>query len=112
MFDITFGENTNFGGGKVTFTVPYDKGDKDASLMYVAHIVDGKVNEEIECTYNDDGTVTFDTGHLSVYTMLYKEAKKSNFLENMSVDQFITFGVIFAIAMSAVLLAIFKKMKG
>ena len=112
LFDITFGENTNFGDGKVTFTVPFDKGDKDASLLYVAHILDGKVNEEIECTYNDDGTVSFSTGHLSVYTMLYKEAKKTHFLESMSVEQFIVFGVIFAIAMSAILLAVFKKMKG
>jgi len=112
LFDITFGDNTDFNGGKVTFTIPYDKGGKDESLMYVAHILNGKVNEEIECTYNDDGTVSFDTGHLSVYTILYKEAKKTNFLENLSIEHFITFGVIFAIALSGILFALFKKMKG
>ncbi len=69
VFEISFGNNTNFGEGKATFTVPYVLPEgKSASDLKVYCIKDGKVAETIDCTYAD-GKATFSTGHLSTYSV-------------------------------------------
>ena len=69
VFEISFGNNTNFGEGKATFTVPYVLPEgKSASDLKVYFIKDGKVAETIDCTYAD-GKATFSTGHLSTYSV-------------------------------------------
>ena len=111
VYEMTFGDNTDFKGGKVTFTIPYEITDgKSADDLYIAYISDGEVMEEIECDY-EGGSVSFSTGHLSVYTMLYREVKDTNFLQDLSLGGFLIFGLIFAIAASALILAILKKTK-
>ena len=69
VFEISFGENTNFGDGTATFTVPYALPDgKSASDLKVFCIKDGAVAETLSCTYAD-GKVTFGTNHLSMYSI-------------------------------------------
>ena len=110
-YEMKFGDNTDFKGGKVKFTVDYAIEDgKSADDLYVAYISDGKVQEEIECDYGD-GKLSFSTGHLSVYTFFYKEAKKTGFLADLDLGSFLTIGIIFAIALSGIILFVLKKIK-
>ena len=72
VFEITFGINTDFGDGKVTFTVPYTLPEgKDASYLKVYYIKDGAIAEKLDATYSN-GTVTFITDHLSMYSIGYE----------------------------------------
>ena len=111
VYEMKFGDNTDFNGGKVKFTVDYTIEDgKSADDLYVAYISDGKVQEEIECDY-EDGKLSFSTGHLSVYTFFYREAKKTGFLADLDLGSFLTIGIIFAIALSGIILFVLKKIK-
>ena len=110
-YEIGFGENRNFMGGKVTITIPYTLVEgKEADDLYVAYISDGSVEEEIGCSYADGG-LTFSTGHLSIYAMLYKEAKRTDFLADLDFASFLTIGIILAIALSGIILFVLKKLK-
>ena len=69
VYDISFGENTAFGGGKMTVVLPYALPDgKSAGDLKVHFIKDGKVSETYDCTYAD-GKVTFTTDHMSLYSI-------------------------------------------
>ena len=110
-YDMSFGDNTDFKGGKVSFSVQYyiEEG-KTVDDLYVGYVSDGKVTEEIECDY-EDGRLSFSTGHLSIYTFLYKEAKKTGFLSDLDFGSFLTIGIILAIALSGIILFVLKKLK-
>ncbi len=75
-FSLTVGDgdNVDFGGGKVTVTIPYvlQEGD-DPENIAIWYISNDEVNgeakvETIRATYKD-GYVTFETEHFSVYTV-------------------------------------------
>ena len=69
VYDLSFGDNTVFGGGKVTVVLPYILPDgKSAGDLKVHFIKDGKVSETYDCTYAD-GKVTFTTDHMSLYSI-------------------------------------------
>ena len=72
VYSITFGDNTNFGSGKVTVTVPYAlKNGESPNGIYVAYVAADGTLEKLPTTYNaDDGTVTFTTTHFSVFTIM------------------------------------------
>ena len=111
VYDMKFGDNTDFKGGKVSFTVSYSLEDgKSADDLYVAYVSDGGVVEEIECDY-EDGKLTFSSGHLSIYTFFYREAKKTGFLTDLDFGSFLTIGIILAIALSGIILFVLKKLK-
>ena len=77
VFEIGFGDNTNFGTGKVSFTVPYTLPEgKDASQMKVYYLKDGAIAEKIDCTY-ENGKLTFATNHLSMYTVGFETPAES-----------------------------------
>ena len=110
-YDMRFGDNTDFKGGKVSFSVQYSiEEGKNVDDLYVGYVSDGKVTEEIECDY-EDGRLSFSTGHLSIYTFLYKEAKKTGFLSDLDFGSFLTIGIILAIALSGIILFVLKKLK-
>ena len=74
VYEITFGPNTNFGEGKMTVTLPFTlPSDKTSDNLRVFCIKGGEVSETIDCTYAD-GKVTFSTGHLSTYSIGFKES--------------------------------------
>lgn len=79
VYSITFGDNTNFGSGKVTVTVPYTlkDGEKASGIQVACIAADGSV-EKLPTTYNSaDGTVTFTTTHFSVFSVLYSDSASS-----------------------------------
>ena len=79
VYSITFGDNTNFGSGKVTVTVPYTlkDGEKASGVQVACIAADGSV-EKLPTTYNSaDGTVTFTTTHFSVFSVLYSDSASS-----------------------------------
>ena len=79
VYSITFGDNTNFGSGKVTVTVPYTlkDGEKASGIQVACIAADGTV-EKLPTTYNSaDGTVTFTTTHFSVFSVLYSDSASS-----------------------------------
>lgn len=72
VFEISFGNNTNFGNGSVTFKLPYAlKEGEDPNNLLVYYINEGKVSEKIPCTYSE-GFITFSTNHLSTYSIGYE----------------------------------------
>ena len=69
VYEISFGSNTNLGGGRMTVTVPYALPEgKSADDIKAYYIVDGKISEKLDCTYAD-GKATFSSGHLSTYSI-------------------------------------------
>ncbi len=72
VFSISFGDNTNFGTGTVTVTVPYAlKNGESPNGIYVAYVAADGTLEKLPTTYNaEDGTVTFTTTHFSVFTVM------------------------------------------
>ena len=72
LYSISFGSNTDFGNGTVTVTVPYELNGKDPSGLSVCYISEGKIAEKLDCTY-DNGTVTFETKHFSLYAIIPSE---------------------------------------
>ncbi len=77
VYEITFGNNTNFGAGKMTVTVPYALPEgKSSGDLKVFCIKDGEVSEKIDCTYAD-GKITFSTGHLSTYSIGFDSSSGS-----------------------------------
>lgn len=73
VFDISFGDYKEFGGGKVTLKFPFEASSTyDIANLKVCYILDGKIAEKIDCTYAD-GIVTFSTGHFSMYAIMYVE---------------------------------------
>ncbi len=72
VFSISFGDNTNFGTGTVTVTVPYAlKNGESPNGIYVAYVAADGTIEKLPTTYNaEDGTVTFTTTHFSVFTVM------------------------------------------
>ena len=69
VFDISFGDNKDFGDGKITITVPYILPEgKNADELKILYIADGEVKEKISCKYAD-GYITFETNHLSMYSV-------------------------------------------
>ncbi len=75
VISITFGNNTQFGGGTATVTIPYVLPEgKDPSDVHVYYIADGREPEAMPCEYNGDGTVTFTTTHFSDYVVKYVES--------------------------------------
>ena len=72
VFAISFGDNTNFGSGTVTVTVPYAlKSGESPNGIYVAYVAADGTLEKLPTTYNaEDGTVTFTTTHFSVFTVM------------------------------------------
>ncbi len=72
LYSISFGSNTDFGSGTVTVTVPYELNGKDPSGLSVCYIAEGKIAEKLDCIY-DNGTVTFETKHFSLYAIIPAE---------------------------------------
>ena len=58
---------TDFNGGKVTVTIPYDPGDEDVDSIAIWYISGGDL-VSIEATYANN-FVTFETEHFSYYTV-------------------------------------------
>ena len=68
VVEISLGDNhVNFDGGKITVTLPYS-GGMEKPMAYC--IVDGELTEPLECTVNDDGTISFVTTHLSTFAIV------------------------------------------
>jgi len=102
VYSISFGSNTNFGEGTATVTLPYALADgMDAAGLYIAYIYDGQVAETFDCTYSDDGTVTFTTGHFSTYAIMYEEPSDDND------DEFIFALIVAVVIVIAVFGAVF-----
>ena len=77
-FSITFGNNKSFGNGKVAVTVPYVlEFGKDPANLKIYYIPDGRVAEELSCTY-ENGKVMFTTNHLSAYAVMYAEPESGS----------------------------------
>ncbi|MBQ4369069.1 MAG: hypothetical protein II805_04785 [Candidatus Methanomethylophilus sp.] len=72
VFTISFGDNTNFGTGTVTVTVPYAlKSGENPNGIYVAYVAADGTLEKLPTVYNSaDGTVTFTTTHFSVFSIM------------------------------------------
>ena len=67
VIEIKVGDNhTNFGGGKITVTVPYSGSFENKKAFY---IVDGKPVESYEVKDNGDGTLSFEVDHLSTFAI-------------------------------------------
>ena len=77
LYSISFGSNTDFGNGTVTVTVPYELNGKDPSGLSVCYISEGKIAEKLDCTY-DNGTVTFETKHFSLYAIIPSEKENNS----------------------------------
>ena len=104
VFNISFGDYTNFEGGKVTITVPYSlESGKDSTNLIIYYIKDGAVVEEIPCKY-DNGTVTFSTNHFSDYAVMYVEPSNSE----LPIIP-ITIGIIGVIAIIGGFVVLYKK---
>ena len=68
VFIISFGDNTSFGDGKMTITLPYTLPEGESADELKVYCIDGgEIVEKYDCTYAD-GKVTFSTGHLSTYS--------------------------------------------
>ena len=64
VFEISFGDNKDFGNGKASFTAPYTlPSGKSADSLKVFILNDGKVSGPIDCTYSD-GKVSFSASSL------------------------------------------------
>ena len=68
VYIISFGDNTSFGDGKMTITLPYTLPEGESADELKVYCIDGgEIVEKYDCTYAD-GKVTFSTGHLSTYS--------------------------------------------
>ncbi len=106
VYDITFGDNTSFGNGNVSVSLRYDLMDgKDPKNLVIYHIVDGKVNEEISCSYVD-GYVTFNTNHFSAFAIMYIEPDAEDSGSSMT---YVIVGAIVAVIAIAAIAFIIKK---
>ena len=105
-YDITFGDNTSFGNGNVSVSLRYDLMDgKDSKNLVIYHIVDGKVNEEISCSY-EGGYVTFNTNHFSTFAVMYIEPDAEDSGSSMT---YVIVGAIVAVIAIAAFAFVIKK---
>ncbi|MEA4891487.1 MAG: S-layer homology domain-containing protein [Peptococcaceae bacterium] len=68
---------TDFGGGKVTVTLPYTLGaDEDADGLVIYRVADDGSVEALPCTFNAAAkTISFTTGRFSVYMIAYDKTQ-------------------------------------
>lgn len=68
VYSVSFGDNTNFGDGSVTISLPYTGKSTDGA--FDAYYLDGsnKVVEKYDCSYSD-GQVSFTTNHFSTFVV-------------------------------------------
>ena len=79
VYNISFGDNTDFGDGRMTITLPYTLPEgESADRLKVYCIADGEIAEKYDCTYAD-GLVTFSTGHLSTYSFGFESSSGGKF---------------------------------
>ena len=79
VYNISFGDNTDFGDGRMTITLPYTLPEgESADRLRVYCIADGEIAEKYDCTYAD-GLVTFSTGHLSTYSFGFESSSGGKF---------------------------------
>ena len=95
LYSISFGSNTDFGNGTVTVTVPYEPKGTDPSGLKVCCISDGRIVEELGCTY-DNGTVTFETKHFSLYAIMPSEEKSNTGATYLIAALVVVFAIIAA----------------
>ncbi len=104
VFEISFDSNTDFGGGFVTFSIPYVlKEGEDPSNLIIYYLNNGEISEEIECEYKD-GCVIFSTNHLSTYALGYEEPN-----ENSNNMLFVVAGVIVFTLLAGLVFVVVRK---
>ena len=79
VYNIYFGDNENFGDGRMTITLPYTLPEgESADNLKVYCISGGEIIEKYDCTYAD-GKVTFTTSHLSTYSFGFESSSGGKF---------------------------------
>jgi len=105
VYDLSFGNNTDFGNGKVTVTVPYTlAAGKTADNLTIYYIAFGHVYEEIPCTYSD-GYVTFTTNHFSTYAVMYVKPPSGSEFPIM----YVAIGAIAVLALAGGAVVVMKR---
>ncbi len=62
---------TSFNGGSITVSIPYTLRDgEDPSKLYVVYVNESGATENMAATYSN-GVVSFETTHLSLYSIAY-----------------------------------------
>lgn len=77
LYSVSFGDNTEFGDGKATITLPYIlRSGESSDDLVIYYISEGKVVQKIPCSYSN-GYVTFQTNHFSDYAIVCEKSEDS-----------------------------------
>lgn len=105
VYDISFGNNKDFGTGKVSVTLPFVPEPRmDTNHLVIYYIAYGKVLEQIPCTYQD-GHVTFVTNHFSTYAVMYDEPAAGSEFPAL----YVAIGVVAVIALAGGAFIVMKR---